>query len=199
MLVEEFMQNFVTQFHAVEEALEEARQELNETDLPHGVGQLRLSIFEIKNIVLNAGGFTNDPGAESPSAKENERLIMEGLNELSEQLYLAQYPNTLSEVLGDFRRDLVTLIRLNPTLMRSLTPIIRQFKVKAASRLSTSKKFETLLAMTEECIDALPDDIPDYALRVLDEVADFSTCMTLVTDNIERETPTAANDNVAVA
>ncbi len=200
MLVEEFMQNFVTQFHAIEEALDEARKELNDVELPQGVGPLRLSIFEIENIVLNAGGFTSRPEAEkSPTDKENDRLIMEGLDELAEQLYLSQYPDTLSEVLSDFHRDLVTLIRLNPVLMQPLSPIIRQFKVEASSRLSTSKKFEELLAMTDSCIEALPSDVPNYALRILDEIADFSECMTIVTDNVDREPPTAANDNVAAA
>ena len=169
-------------------------------ELPQGVGPLRLSIFEIESIVLNAGGFTSRPEAEkSQTDKENELLIMEGLDELSEQLYLAQYPDTLSEVLGDFHRDLVTLIRLNPVLMQPLSPIVRQFKVETTSRLSTSKKFEVLLAMTDQCIETLPDDFPFYVLRILDEIADFSKCMTIVTDNVDREIPTAANDNVAAA
>jgi hypothetical protein len=196
MLVEEFMNNFVTQFHAIEEALDEARKELNDVNLPQGVRPLRLSIFEIENIVLNAGGFSSrSDDVKSPIDRENEALIREGLDELSEQLYLAQYPDTLPEVLGDFHRDLVALIRLNPVLMQPLSVIIRHFKVEASSRLSTSKKFEELLAKTDLCIEGLPDDIPDYVLRILDEVADFSECMTIVTENIEREIPTAANDN----
>ncbi|MCV9963953.1 hypothetical protein OIU34_18915 [Pararhizobium sp. BT-229] len=200
MLVEEFMNNFVTQFHAVEEALVEARAELNEAELPEGVGPLRLSKVEIANIVLHAGGFTIDEREDKTAdEKQNERLIMEGLDELSEQLYLHQYPETVSEVMADFHRDMVTLIRLTPSLMKPLSPIVRQFKVETDSRLSTSRKFEVLLAMVEDVLESLPDDTPNYALRILDEVADFSECMTIVTENVEREAPTAANDNVAAA
>lgn len=200
MLVEEFMNNFVTQFHAVEEALVEARDDLNEAELPDGVGPLRLSKVEIANIVLHAGGFTLDEREDKTTdEKLNERLIMEGLDELSEQLYLHQYPETVSEVMADFHRDMVTLIRLTPSLMKSLSPIVRQFKVETDSRLSTSRKFEVLLTMVEDVLESLPDDTPNYALRILDEVADFSECMTIVTENTEREAPVAANDNVAAA
>ncbi|MNL61088.1 hypothetical protein D3C87_1849650 [compost metagenome] len=83
--------------------------------------------------------------------------------------------------------------------MKPLSPIVRQFKVDTDSRLSTSRKFEALLAMVEDVLENLPDDTPNYALRILDEVADFSECMTIVTENVEREAPTAANDNVAAA
>ncbi|MCS4090036.1 hypothetical protein [Rhizobium sp. BK176] len=200
MRVEEFMENFVDQFAAVEEALDEARKELNDADLPDGIGPLRLSKVEIANIVVHAGGFTIDDRADKTAAeKQNESLIMEGLDELSEQLYLHQYPDTVSEVMDDFHRDMVSLIRLIPSLMRPLSPVIRQFKVETTSRLSTSRKFETLLSLVEDLLDDLPDETPNYALRVLDEVADFSECMTIVTEKTEREDPVPANDNVAAA
>jgi hypothetical protein len=118
---------------------------------------------------------------------------------LSEQLYLHQYPDTLAEVMDDFHRDMVSLIRLTPSLMRPLSPVVRQFKVETSSRLSTSRKFETLLSMIEDILDNLPEDTPNYALRMLDEVADFSECMTIVTEKTEREDPVPANDNVAAA
>jgi hypothetical protein len=200
MLVEEFMENFVTQFEAVEAALVEARNELNDVDLPAGIGLLRLSKVEIANIVVHAGGFTIDDRADKTAdEKQNEFLIMEGLDELSEQLYLHQYPDTLAEVMDDFHRDMVSLIRLTPSLMRPLSPVVRQFKVETSSRLSTSRKFETLLSMIEDILDDLPEDTPNYALRMLDEVADFSECMTIVTEKTEREDPVPANDNVASA
>lgn len=200
MLVEEFMENFVTQFEAVEAALVEARNELNEAELPAGIGPLRLSKVEIANIVVHAGGFTIDDSADKTAdEKQNELLIMEGLDELSEQLYLHQYPETVAEVMGDFHRDMVSLIRLTPSLMRPLSPVIRQFKVETSSRLSASRKFETLLSMIEAILDDLPEDTPNYALRILDEVADFSECMTIVTEKTEREDPVPANDNVAAA
>jgi hypothetical protein len=200
MRVEEFMENFVDRFEAVEAGLDEARNELNEADLPNGIGPLRLSKLEVANIVLHAGGFTIDDTADkSAEEKQNEFLIMEGLDELSEQLYLHQYPETVAEVMDDFHRDMVSLIRLNPSLMRPLSPVVRQFKVETSSRLSTSRKFETLLSMIDDILDDLPDDTPNYALRILDEVADFSECMTIVTENTEREDPVPANDNVAAA
>ncbi|MBY3150825.1 hypothetical protein HFO56_00080 [Rhizobium laguerreae] len=200
MLLEEFMQNFATQFEAVEEALVEARSELNDADLPDGIGPLRLSKIEIANIVVHASGYTVDQRDDKTAAEtQNDFLIMEGLDELSEQLYLHQYPYTVAEVMDGFHRDMVALIRLTPSLMRPLAPVVRQFKVETSSRLSTSRKFETLLSMIEGILDHLPADTPNYALRILDEVADFSECMTIVTEKVEREDPVAANDNVAAA
>jgi hypothetical protein len=198
MLVEEFMNNFVAQFQSVEEALLEASEDLNQAKLPDGVGPLRLSKVEISNIVLHAGGFTIDERDDKTiDEKLNERLIMEGLDELSEQFYLRQYPETVAEVMTAFHRDMVTLIRLSPSLMAPLSPIIRQFKVEAGSRLSASNKFGRLLAMVEQVLESLPDETPNYILRILDEVADFSECMTIVTENVKREAPAPANDNLA--
>jgi hypothetical protein len=76
---------------------------------------------------------------------------------------------------------------------------VRQLKVETSSRLSTSRKFEVLLSLIDGVLENLPEDTPNYAFRILDEVADFSECMTIVTEKTEREDPVAANDNVAAA
>ena len=196
MLVEEFMENFVTQFKDVETALDEAREEINGIELPEGVGPLRLSLAEIANIVVNAGGFApRDESALTEAERLDQLLVMEGLDELGEQLYLHQFATTLAEVLASFHSDIVTLIRLNPELMKPLSPIVRHLKVETVTRLSHSRKFEVLLRMTEDVLEAIPDDLPDYVFRILGEMADFSECMSLTIETADRVRPEAANDN----
>lgn len=198
MLVEEFMENFVTQFEAVETALDEARAELNSVDLPPGIGPLRLSLEEVGNIVIHAGGFTpRDDDDMTESERFSQEIVMEGVDELTEQLYLAQYPNTLTEVVADFHKDIVAILVHNPDMMGTLSGIVRHLKTRPEheTRLSTSRKFEQLLQVTETAAAAILDDAPDYALRILDEVADFSHCMTLTSDTTGKARPEADNDN----
>jgi hypothetical protein len=200
MRVEDFMENFVSQFQSIQQALAAACDDLNESCIPDGGRPLRLSKAEIANLVLQVGGFAPDEHPDTTAEdKRNESLIMEGLEELTEQLYLDQYADTLSNVMADFHRDMVMLIRLVPSLMLPLSPIIRQFKIETNSRLSSSRKFKKLLAATEALLESLDEDTPNYALRIIDEVADFSECMTVVTENLDRETPVPANDNMVAA
>lgn len=93
-----------------------------------------------------------------------------------------------------FHVDIVNLIRLNPELMAQLSPLVRQLKVPTASRLSVARKFETLRDMADDFLDRVSDDIPNYASRMLDEIADFSDCMSLP-DESREPPPLADNDN----
>ena len=196
MLLEDFMENFVERFKAVEEALEAAREELNSVGLPQGIGPLRLSRHEIGNIVLSVAGL---PGRETPGDPRDEQLVAEGLDELAEQLYLHQFADTLREVCASFHRDMVSVLRHNPLMMGSLSPIVSQLKTETSSALQRSRKFETLRQMADECIERWSDEAPDYVLRILDELADFADAMTLPMGDDPKGAPPADNDNRAPA
>jgi hypothetical protein len=199
MLVNDFMENFVTQAAAVEEALQVAMSEINSVPLPVGIGPLRVSYEEISNIVQHACGYSfRKTDDMTPEEEKNHHIIAEGLEELREQMFLQQFAETMEEAMSAFHSDLVAIMRYNPLLMGDLRPIVAQLKVSAASALSKHKKFETVIEMVEAAqrrIEAAPEDVPNYVPRILDEIADFGECLLLPISEGSGIFPVAVNDN----
>lgn len=206
MQFEEFASNFVEQFESVETALVEARDELNEsrnqldaTERPEGLRPLRLTLHEVGNILVQVISFSGNPDADpsDPEEAAYRAYLQESFDELSEELFLKQFPDTHWEATDEFHADLVTLIRFNPDLMQPLSKLVRLMKGRPDTRLSVSRKFETLGKAAENVLEALDDSLPDYVYRVLAELCDFSDCMDTVerSEDSEPKSWIADNDN----
>lgn len=193
MRLEEMMAEFVESYEKIEAALDEARAEVNEVPLPPGLSQLRLSFAEISNLVESAVGMS--PGNEG-CAEHDADIIREGLEELSEQLFLHQFPQTMREAMASFKEDIVVLVREDNRLLGAASGILRQLAVRTSTRLSTSKKFERLTTTIDELLAGLPEDAPNHLLRKLDEIADFAQSMIVPVEKRSEPLPLAVNDNV---
>lgn len=199
MLVQDFMDHFVEQSEAIGQAISDAIEELNGVVLPADVGPLRLSFAEIENIVMSACGIDFGANADlSDEERRDEAIIAEGLEELTTQFFLRQFPETMDEAMAAFHVDLVTLLRHNPLLMGHIQPIMARLKVRTSTGLSRQKKFTEVISLVQAAIDAMEaadEEYPDYAFRILDEIADFGDCLLLPTDTGSGVCPTAVNDN----
>jgi len=202
MLMIDYMDVFISRSSDVEQALLEARRDVNEVELPEGIGPLRLSLHEVMNILESVVEFVEtapDP-ADSSQQVQFKKQLREGIDEIADQLYLHQFSPTLAEVREGFHKDLVKVILHNPMLMAVLSPIVRLLKGQTVTRLEVSKKFTMVSDATSAVLETLDEaNTPDYVFRVLDEIVDFSECMILARPSSETQRPTADNDNVGVA
>lgn len=196
MLIDAFMENFVQRFPDVEKTLLTARSEMNEGKAGDDL-ILRLSLAEIENLIEQVVPFTHEGDSDEDEAFRSQ--LGESLETMTEQLFLAQFAHTLPEVVADFRKDLVRLMRDEPLTAGLFMPLLPLLKVEAATHLSVSKKFGSLRDAARMIADDHEDELPYDALRVLDEIRDFGICMDLVEGPRAIAPPPAANDNGVAA
>ena len=193
MDVEKFEIIIITSIDVIEKKLSLAQDELNELSDITLNRSLRVNLFEIRNIVDHT---INDICKEQSYDLEKSDFVDDSLDEIAEELYLSQYSGDINEVMSDFRTDFIKIINNNPVLMTALMPILSTLKKDVTTGIGTHRKFKSIVRMsTDLLVEIENENYSEYVFRAIEEIVDFSKCMTLEGSAPAPKLWAADNDN----